>query len=104
MIFIPLPIITSIKKTLKCKIFTNAEIVVRRGKLIRPHSVPWEAGGGGRKENQMGQLQGPVGRKAWLEDRPEITKYTAPQSDDSEGDNTNFWPFRFSVFKSLMTL
>ena len=34
----------------------------------------------------------------------EITKYTASQSDDSEGDNTHFWPFRFSVFKSVMTL
>lgn len=53
----------------------------------------------------MGQLQGPVGRKAWLEGRPEITRYTALQGDDSEGDNTHFWPFRFSAFnKSLMTL
>lgn len=50
----------------------------------------------------MGQLLGPVGRKAWLEDRPKITS-TQPPEVMTEGDNTHFGSSG-SLFKSLMSL
>lgn len=60
--------------------FTNAEAELRRGELLRLWSVPQEAeGGDGAGQNIRCATAGPVGRKAQLEDRPEITSTQPPQ-------------------------